>query len=92
MPPKEAPGQGRAALPRRNDHTGTVVRDGERLSRAGELALHRLEETMVSPVANDAPLAAEWKDRGFEGADGKDGGERHTGGDVLLVHRLGPGS
>ena len=47
----------------------------------------RLKEVMLLLIANNGPLATEWKDHQLEG-DRKDFRECHIGGDFLLVYKL----
>ena len=89
MPLKKTSGQRRANLPRNSDYAKTFVQDWERLSRAGKLDLDRLKAVMILLIANDGPLAAQWKDHALKGPEWKGCRECHVGGDVLLVYKLG---
>ena len=46
-----------------------------------------LKEVMLLLIANNGPLATEWKDHQLEG-DWKGFRECHIGGDFLLVYKL----
>lgn len=77
----------RAALPRACDYTKTFHKDWQRLTRSGRYNMKLLKEVMLLLIANDAPLAEEWKDHALTG-NWNDHRECHVGGDFLLIYRL----
>ena len=77
----------RAPLPRASDFAKSFIKDWERLSRSGRYDMHRLKETMMLLIANDAPLGAEWQDHPLKG-DWEDHRECHIGGDFLLIYQI----
>ncbi len=77
----------RATLPRACDFTRQFLKDWERLSNSGRYDMTLLKELMSLLVANDGPLAAQWRDHALVGEWGKHR-ECHVGGDFLLVYRL----
>jgi mRNA interferase YafQ len=77
----------RAALPRACDYTKTFHKDWQRLTHSGRYNMKLLKEAMLLLIANDAPLAGEWKDHALTG-NWNDHRECHVGGDFLLIYRL----
>jgi len=49
--------------------------------------MHRLKESMLLLIANDAPLGPEWLDHALKG-EWLDHHECHIGSDFLLVYQL----
>ncbi|MFA7240149.1 MAG: type II toxin-antitoxin system YafQ family toxin [Sulfuricellaceae bacterium] len=88
MPSKKKPASNkRAALPRTADYTKRFTQDWERLLRSGRYDMKRLKEAMLLLIANDEPLAPEWRDHPLKG-DWNGHRECHIGGDFLLAYRL----
>ncbi len=77
----------RAKRPRACDYARAFSKDWERLSRSGRYDMNRLKEVMLLLVANDAPLAAEWKDHPLKG-EWAGYRECHVGSDFLLIYRI----
>lgn len=77
----------RASLPRAADYTKIFLKDWQRLSHSGRYDMVRLKEAMISLIANDAPLGAEWLDHALKG-EWADHRECHIGGDFLLIYQL----
>lgn len=63
------------------------MKDRVRRPHSGRYDLKRLKEVMLLPIANDAPLGAEWLDHALT-SDGADHRECHVGGNFLLICRL----
>ena len=84
---KKPAAQKRADFPRSPDYTKTFRKDWERLSHSGRYDMHRLKAAMLLLIANDGPLAPEYKDHAL-GGDWEDFRECHVGGDFLLVYQL----
>jgi len=80
----------RTAFPRSSDYTKFFQKDWERLSRSGRYDMNRLKEVLLLLIANNGPLAPEWRDHSLEG-DWEGHRECHIGGDFLLVYKLGSG-
>ena len=76
---KKPAAQKRADFPRSPDYTKTFRKDWERLSHSGRYDMHRLKEAMLLLIANDGPLAPEYKDHALSG-DWEDFRECHVGG------------
>lgn len=77
----------RARPPRACGYTKAFRKDWERLDRAGRYDMRLLKHAILSLVANDAPLGAEWKDHQLHGEwDGTR--ECHVGGDFLLIYEV----
>lgn len=81
----------RAPHPRACDFAKAFTKDWERLSRSGRYDMRRLKETMLLLVANDAPLAPEWKDHPLKG-EWAGMRECHVGGDFLLIYEVDDGA
>ncbi len=77
----------RAALPRSSGSTKAFRQDWERLSHSGRDDLRRLKEAVLLLIANDTPLAPEWKGHPLKG-DWADHREGHIGGDFLLIYQV----
>ncbi|MBK5969128.1 type II toxin-antitoxin system YafQ family toxin [Thiorhodovibrio litoralis] len=77
----------RAWLPRASDYSRSFLKDWVRLTRSGRFDMNRLKEAMLLLIANDAPLAPEWKDHPLEG-EWSGHRECHIGGDFLLAYRI----
>lgn len=77
----------RAPLPRKSDHTKQFGKDWEKLTHSGKQDLARLKEVMLLLIANEGPLAAEWKDHEL-GGEWADHRECHAKGDLLLIYQL----
>lgn len=77
----------RAKHPRACDYAKAFSKDWERLSRSGRYDLARLKEVMLLLIANDSPLAAEWKDHPLKG-EWASYRECHVGGDFLLIYKV----
>lgn len=77
----------RAALPRSTDYTKALPKDWKQLSNSGCYDMKQLVEAMLLLIANDAPLAPEWKDHALHG---QWAGHRecHIGGDFLLIYKI----
>lgn len=77
----------RAPLPLACDYTRMFLKDWERLTRSGRFDMVRLREAMFLIIANERPLAAEWKDHPLTG--NREGyRDLHVGGDFLLIYKL----
>lgn len=57
----------RTSQPRSSDYTKSFAKDWEWLSRAGRFDMSRLKELILSLIANDGPLGAEWLDHPLKG-------------------------
>lgn len=77
----------RASLPRRSDYAKSFLKDWERLTRSGRYDMNRLKEAIILLIANESPLAPEWRDHSLVG-DWEGYRECHIGGDFLLVYKL----
>lgn len=77
----------RAPPPRACDYAKQFSKDWARLSQSGRFDMHRLKQIMLLLIANDAPLAPEWKDHPLKG-QWADYRECHVGGDFLLIYRI----
>ena len=77
----------RGKHPRACDYSATFSKDWERLSRSGRYDMPRLKAVMLLLVANDAPLAPEWRDHPLKGELAQYR-ECHIGGDFLLICRI----
>ena len=83
---KRAASRKRARLPLASDYTKAFAKDWKRHNRAGRLDMVRLRDAMLLVIANDRPLAEEWKDHPLVGDwDGYQ--ELHVGGDFLLIYK-----
>ena len=87
MTSKRSTASKRAPLPRAADYTKSLLKDWERLSRAGHYDMNRLKEAMLLLIANDGPLGPEWLDHPLSG-DWEGHRECHIGGDFLLAYKL----
>jgi mRNA interferase YafQ len=76
-----------AKHPRACDYAKAFSKDWERLSKSGRYDMNRLKEAMLLLVANDGPLAADWKDHPLKG-EWAGYRECHVGGDFLLICKL----
>jgi mRNA interferase YafQ len=76
----------RAKPPRACDYARAFSKDWERLSKSGRYDMTRLKEAILLLVANDGPLAAEWKDHPLKG-EWAGYRECHVGGDFLLIYK-----
>jgi mRNA interferase YafQ len=81
----------RARPPRAADYARSFLKDWERLSRSGRYDMNRLKEAMLLLIANDGPLAPEWRDHAL-GGDWDGHRECHIGGDFLLAYKIDDGS
>jgi len=83
-----------AAIPRNADYSRQFLKDWERLARSGRYNMGRLKSVMLQLIANEAPLAPEFRDHALKGKLAKFR-ECHIGGDFLLMYRIedavGPG-
>lgn len=77
----------RAKHPRAGDYARAFSKDWERLSKSGRFDMDRLKEALLLLVANDGPLAAEWKDHPLKG-EWAGYRECHVGGDFLLLYKV----
>ena len=85
--PKKAASSKRASLPRASDYAKQFRKDWERLTRSGRYNMRQLKEAMLLLIANEGPLAAEWRDHELMG-EWADHRECHIGGDFLLIYRI----
>jgi mRNA interferase YafQ len=85
---KKTASQRRAKLPLRSDYTKTFEKDWERYCRDGKVDMHRLKEAIVTVIANEWPLEAEWRDHELVGKPWTSHRELHVGGDLLLIYKL----
>lgn len=77
----------RAKHPRACDYAKAFSKDWERLSKSGRYDMNRLKEAMLLLVADDGPLAPEWKDHPLKG-EWAGCRECHVGGDFLLIYKV----
>lgn len=75
----------RVEQPRASDMSRSCHRDWQRLARSGRYDMARLKHVMMRLIANDGPLAAEWRDHALKG-EWEGHRECHIGGDFLLVY------
>jgi len=86
MPLKKALSGKSARLPRRSDYTKDFQKDWRGLQHSG-INLASLKEAMTLLIANEGPLAPEWRDHALHGKF-TEHRECHAGGDLLLVYKL----
>lgn len=77
----------RAKRPRACDFAKQFIKDWDRLSSSGRYDMARLKQAMLLLVANDGPLAPEWKDHPLKG-EWASYRECHAGGDFLLIYKI----
>ncbi|MBK1618200.1 type II toxin-antitoxin system mRNA interferase toxin, RelE/StbE family [Lamprobacter modestohalophilus] len=87
MTSKRTTASKRAVCPRAADYAKRFRKDWERLTGSGRFDMTRLKEAMMLLIANDAPLAPEWKDHPL-GGEWIGHRECHIGGDFLLAYRV----
>jgi len=85
-PPKRSEDK-RTAPPRACDYAREFLKDWKRLTHSGRYNMRQLKEAMLLLIANDGPLAPEWRDHALTG-NWADHRECHIGGDFLLIYRL----
>lgn len=87
MPSKKPTDSKRTTLPRSSDFTKDFLNDWQRLSKTGRYNMEKIKEVMLLLIANDEPLAAEWKDHELKG-NWSGFRELHVGGDFLLIYKI----
>ena len=85
MTSKKTAASKRATFPRSADYAKQFRKDWQRLSHSGRYDMNRLKVAMVSLIANNEPLGAEYKDHELTG-DWIGFRECHIGGDFLLIY------
>jgi len=87
MTSKKTASHKQVKLPRLLDYTKQFLKDYQRLTQSGRYDMRRLKEAMLLIMANDGPLAQEWRDHPLSG-QWNGYRECHVGGDFLLVYRI----
>jgi mRNA interferase YafQ len=87
MTSKKPADQKRARLPRKSDRTKQFLKDWEKLTHSGRYDMRHLKEVMILLIANDGPLAAEYRDHELVG-EWAGHRECHISGDFLVIYDL----